>query len=77
MENALEIAEKTYVDVNIFDDEHEDKVKELQQLPVNCWESSEMLLLHADVYTKYDVFSKEIIEGLARQLKSYKDQNTS
>ena len=36
IENALEIAEKTYVNVNIHKKENEDKLKQLAQLPDSC-----------------------------------------
>lgn len=75
MENALEFAEKTYVDVNIFDHEHKEKVASLSQLPVSCWDSADQLLRQSDILMKYDVFPKAVIEGVASKLKSYKDQN--
>jgi len=40
MEHALDIVNSTYVDVNIFHDEHKEKTKCLAQLPVSCWESA-------------------------------------
>ncbi len=75
MENALEIAEKTYVDVNIFDDEHKDKVKNLAQLPVSCWDSADELIRQKDIYLKYGVFTENQIEGVVSLLKSFNDQN--
>jgi glutamine synthetase len=38
--DALEIAKKTYVDINIFDDEHKDRVKSLEVLPDSCYKSA-------------------------------------
>jgi glutamine synthetase len=73
MNNALEYAAKTYVDVNIFDDEHKDRVAQLKQLPVSCWDSAEKLLEQSEIYRKYDVFPQSVIEGVARKLKSFDD----
>lgn len=42
MEDALQKAEKTYVDVNIFDEKRK-RLAELNKLPVSCWESAAML----------------------------------
>ena len=41
MKNALEYAEKTYVDVNIFNDENKKRLTKLNHLPASCWESAE------------------------------------
>lgn len=43
IENALEIAEKTYVNVNIHKKENEDKLKQLAQLPDSCAASADCL----------------------------------
>ncbi|HAL65863.1 MAG TPA: glutamine synthetase [Bacteroidales bacterium] len=75
MSNALEYAERTYVDVNIFDEAHKEKLKGLQHLPASCWESAEQLQAQANVYTRFGVFSPSFIEGLIQQLKSYNDKN--
>ncbi|MBK7212867.1 MAG: glutamine synthetase [Bacteroidales bacterium] len=74
MSDALEYARKTYVDVNIFDEEHQERVKQLSQLPVSCWESAEKLLEQSSIYNKYNVFPKSVIEGVAAKLKQYDDQ---
>ena len=71
--NALEIAKKTYVDINIFDDEHKEKLKDLRQLPTSCFESSKMLLEQKDIYCKYDVFPESVIDLLAKQLADHND----
>lgn len=75
IENALEIAEKTYVDVNIFHDEHQELTKCLEQLPVSCWDSAMRLEEHADIYKKYDVFSQEMIDGIVKNLRKFDDNN--
>jgi len=75
MENALDFAEKTYVDVNIFQDEHKDRCKNLNQLPVSCWDSAENLEKHKEIYEKYNVFPNDIIEGIIKKLKAYNDKD--
>jgi glutamine synthetase len=75
MENGLEYAERTYVDVNIFNEEHKEKVKTLKQLPVCCADSAERLEEQAKIYTRYGVFSSSIIQGVVQMLKSYDDKN--
>ena len=75
MENALDYAQKTYVDINIFSDEHKEKVKNLSTLPFSCWDSAAMLENQSEIYKKYDVFSSNILEGIAKNLKKFDDRN--
>lgn len=75
MDNALEYAEKTYVDVNIFKEEHKEKMNQLSKLPVSCWQSAENLEKHVEIYTKYNVFSKENVDGTIKMLKNFDDKN--
>ncbi len=74
MKDALKYAEKTYVDVNIFEDEHKDKVKNLDQLPTSCYESAEKLEEQKDIYMKYDIFPASVIDGYIGKLKAYNDK---
>jgi glutamine synthetase len=75
MEDSLKKAENTYVDVNIFDDKHKTRLEQLNQLPVSCWESANMLEKQADIYLKYGVFSEGVIVGVAKKLRSYSDEH--
>ncbi|MBG0781373.1 MAG: glutamine synthetase [Bacteroidales bacterium] len=75
MENALEFAEKTYVDVNIFDEEHKSKQAELEQLPTSCVKSAEALEKHFHFYTKNGVFSDNILNFIIKNLKAFNDLN--
>ena len=43
IENALEIAEKTYVNVNIHQEENKARLETLDQLPDSCAASAERL----------------------------------
>jgi len=73
MPDALEKAANTYVDVNIFDHEHKDKVAVLKQLPVSCWDSADKLKLQRSIYQMYDVFPPSVIDGTINKLESYQD----
>ncbi len=75
MKDALEYAAKTYVDVNIFHEEHKERVKSLRQLPVSCYESALKLKEQAEIYTRYGVFSQTMIDGIVGLLQSYNDQH--
>jgi len=77
MEGALELANKLYVDVNIFADEHKGVQEKLPQLPTSCWESAESLLRDREIYQRDDVFSPMVIDEIAKKLKSYNDKNLS
>ena len=75
MENALEVAEKTYVNVNIHQKENEDKLKNLAQLPDCCEASADCLERQRSIYEKHNVFSPSMIDGIIRKLRSYNDSN--
>ncbi|MDR1056371.1 MAG: glutamine synthetase family protein [Prevotellaceae bacterium] len=75
MNDALEIAGKTYVDVNIHRAENMERVKSLEQLPDNCVASAERLEQQRAVYEQYNVFSPAMIDGIIKMLKSYHDTN--
>lgn len=74
LDNALEIAEKTYVNVNIHQKENEDKLRNLAQLPDSCEASADCLERQREVFEKYNVFSPAMIDGIIRKLRSYQDR---
>ena len=74
MQNALEVAEKNYVDVNIHDDAHADKLEKLAQLPDSCIASAECLEKQRAAYEAYGVFSKAMIDGIVSQLRAFDDR---
>jgi len=74
MEDALEYAEKLYVDVNIFDDDHKGVQERLPHLPASCWESAGCLLEDRSVYEAEGVFSPMVIDGVVDMLKTYEDE---
>lgn len=75
MKNALDFAQKTYVDVNIFEAQHQQKADQLDKLPVSCWESGQALLEQKEVYLKYEVFDQRTIDGIVAKLQNYQDEN--
>lgn len=75
MPDALGFAEKTYVDVNIFDDKHKHRTDTLAQLPVSCMQAAQYLRQQADIYLQYGVFTSSLIEGTAKRLEAFKDEN--
>ena len=74
LDNALEIAEKTYVNVNIHQKENADKLKDLAQLPDSCYASAACLEQQRDIFEKHHVFSPAMIDGIINKLRSYGDQ---
>ena len=74
MGNAVELADKTYVDVNIHKAGNEKVTEHLENLPASCYESALKLESKKDIYTKHGVFSEATISSIANQLKSFKDE---
>ena len=73
MPDALAIAERTYVNVNIHDAQHADRLAQLAQLPDSCMASANCLQLQRKVFEQYDVFSPTMIDGIITQLRSFDD----
>ncbi|MBA7502715.1 hypothetical protein ES706_01308 [subsurface metagenome] len=77
MRGALEVANKFYVDINIFSSEHKGIQEKLPQLPASCWESAKSLLRDREIYQRNGVFSSTVIDGIVKKLKSYNDKDLS
>ena len=73
MPNALEVAEKTYVNVNIHAAEHADRLATLAQLPDSCVASADCLDRQRKVFEEYGVFSPAMIDGIIAELRSFDD----
>lgn len=73
MEDALEYAQHTYVDVNIHDKANEDRLVTLAQLPTCCVESADCLERQREVYEQLGVFSPDMIDGMIKKLREYDD----
>lgn len=74
LENGLEIAERTYVNVNIHRAENAKLLKTLDTLPDSCWASAECLKKQRAVYEEKGVFSPAMIDGIIAQLKAFDDR---
>ena len=77
MPNALDIAEKLYMDVNIFDEAHKDKLEKLEHLPQSCWESADKLMEKREFFEKNGIFPAGTLDQVANKLKSYEDKDLS
>jgi glutamine synthetase len=75
MANALEIAEKTYVDVDIHKPENAAKLNGLRQLPTSCEESAKCLDAKRAIFEDKGVFPAAAIDGIIRRLNSYDEAN--
>ena len=74
LENALEIAERTYVNVNIHLKENENKLKGLAQLPDSCAASADCLERQRAIFESRGVFSPAMIDGIIKSLRSFNDR---
>ena len=74
MENALELAAKTYVDVNIHDAANADRLNQLDCLPDSCVASADCLEKLRAAFEEKGVFSSHMIDGIIAQLRSFNDR---
>jgi glutamine synthetase len=74
LDNALETAERTYVNVNIHLKENEDKLKGLAQLPDSCAASADCLERQRAIFESRGVFSPAMIDGVIKSLRSFNDR---
>ena len=77
MANALELAKKLYVDVNVFASDQSEVQRRLPQLPTSCWQSAESLLKDREIYQKEGIFPPIVIDEIVKILKSYNDKDLS
>ncbi len=74
MDNALEVAKQTYVNVNIHDKTNADKLAKLAILPDSCAASADCLERQRAVYEQHGVFSPTMIDGIIAQLRGFDDR---
>ena len=74
LDNALEITERTYVNVNIHKKENADRLKVLAQLPDSCAASADCLERQREIFEARGVFSPAMIDGILKLLRSYDDR---
>ena len=72
--DALDIAARTYVNVNIHKDENKDILDSLSVLPDSCAASAECLEAQRAVYEAGGVFAPAMIDGIIASLKSFDDR---
>lgn len=75
--DALESAQKLYVDGNIFKPEYKEKLLSLKQLPLSCVESAQALDKKRNVFEQNHVFPSGLIDNLIRKLTVYNDKGLS
>ena len=73
MSNALEVAERTYVNVNIHAAENADRLATLAQLPDSCVASAACLERQRQVFEEHGVFAPAMIDGIIAQLRAFDD----
>lgn len=71
IDDALEVAGKTYVDVNIHSAENASRLAMLDSLPVNCAASADSLQAVRDIFEQGGVFASGMIDGILAKLRSY------
>lgn len=73
MEDALEKAKESYVDINIFDDDSMNS--KLASLPLSCYQSAQALADRKQAFLKYNVFTEALLDDIVEQLKKFNDEN--
>lgn len=71
VKDALQVADHTYVDVNIHSHENAARLDTLQSLPVDCASSADALEQMRTVFEAQGVFPHEMIDGVMCRLRSY------
>ncbi|MCM1036706.1 MAG: glutamine synthetase family protein [Bacteroides sp.] len=71
MPDGEEVAERTYVDVNIHDEANSARLSALDSLPVSCAASAGCLESARAVFEERGVFAPAMIDGIVARLRSY------
>jgi len=75
--DALQKAKDTYVNVNIFHEEHQSVAKRLKQLPMCCADSATALEKQKEIYLDSGVFPQRVLDSLVKKLRGYEDSGLS
>lgn len=75
MDNALEVAKDTYVDVNIHAADNAARLSRLTTLPTCCVESADKLEELREYFEARGVFSPSMIDAAVSKLRAYDDRN--
>lgn len=73
MPNALDIAEKLYVNINIHKEVNRDKAKSFEHLPSSCVESAQVLKSKRSIFETENIFPKGTIDYIIKTLEAYQD----
>lgn len=73
MPDALDVAESTYVNVNIHDAANASRLALLATLPDSCVASADELERRRGVFEERGVFSKAMVDGIIAQLRQFDD----
>ena len=71
--DALDIAERTYVSVNIHKDENRDRLASLASLPDSCVASAGCLERQRESFERHGVFSHAMIDDIINRLRAFDD----
>lgn len=74
MPDALEVADRYYVDIDIHKAENAERQASLPTLPANCPASADSLEANAEIFTAKGVFPAEALSSVARRLRSFNDE---
>ena len=74
MPDALKVAEKTYVNVDIHKPENKARLESLEQLPDSCCASADCLEKQRVIYQEKDIFSAGMIDAQIKGLKAFNDR---
>ncbi|OGS51037.1 MAG: glutamine synthetase, partial [Elusimicrobia bacterium RIFOXYB2_FULL_62_6] len=77
MKNAVDYADRLYVEKNIGKADQKAFNARLPKLPTSCYDSATALEADRKVYEASGVFPSVIIDGVVKKLKSYDDRNLS
>lgn len=75
--DALQFADKYFVDKNIYHKEHAGLQEKLPKLPSSCWASAESLEKNRAAFEARGVFTPQVIDGTIKRLKAYDDRSLS
>ena len=75
--DSVKFAKDRFVDINIFNKEHRDKLESLDQLPKSCSESADELQKYREYFEKNNIFPPGTLDLIIKDLKFYDDFNLS
>ncbi len=75
MDDALQLAEQTYVNVNIHDQANAGRLAQLSSLPDSCAASADCLDQQRSYFEKDGIFSPAMIDSIISHLRAFDDRN--